>query len=73
MSHIFVTHPKPFSASRAVDFKPQVSRWKDIERLGQCFTDGCSVAGEGVMKQAATALNAKGINVNPSAIQFRLG
>jgi len=63
----------PFSATRSVAFRPQVTRCKDIERLGQCFTDGCSVAGAGVMREAAAALNAKGINKTPSAIQFRLG
>jgi RNA-dependent RNA polymerase len=71
--HFRFAHVQAFSASRGVDTKFVVTNWKDIERLGNCFTDGCSIAGQQVMKEAAAVLGVKGLSTNPSAIQFRLG
>jgi RNA-dependent RNA polymerase len=46
----------------------------DIERNNFCFTDGVGFAGRAVLAEAARALgHEKGINSQPSAIQFRLG
>jgi RNA-dependent RNA polymerase len=46
----------------------------DIERNGYTFTDGVGFAGRAVMAEAARALgHHKGLNSQPSAIQFRLG
>jgi hypothetical protein len=66
---------KPFSTSRIVELNINVGpELKDVERNDFTFTDGCSVAGIEVMRQAATALGAiRGLDACPSAIQFRLG
>jgi len=66
---------KPFSTSRIVDLKIVVGpELPDVERNGHLFTDGCAVAGSEVMREAARALGTtRGIDANPSAIQFRLG
>lgn len=46
----------------------------DIERNGYTFTDGVGFAGRAVLAEAARALSHhRGINSQPSAIQFRLG
>lgn len=72
--HPDFTHPQPFSSSRLVDVQIKKGKRPDIEPYGECFTDGCSIAGQAIMKAAALALDIKkGIELNPSAIQFRLG
>ncbi|MGG6496762.1 UNVERIFIED_CONTAM: RNA-dependent RNA polymerase, partial [Bacteroidetes bacterium 56_B9] len=54
---------QPFSTSRIVNLNIIVGdEIPDVERNGHCFTDGCAIAGEEVLKQAALALNAKGLN-----------
>ncbi|WWD19157.1 hypothetical protein CI109_103615 [Kwoniella shandongensis] len=65
----------PFSTSRIVEMKIVMgSKLPDVERNGFTFTDGVAVAGKEVLRQAALALGEKrGINLTPSAIQFRLG
>ncbi|WVQ80183.1 hypothetical protein IAT38_002288 [Cryptococcus sp. DSM 104549] len=65
----------PFSTSRIVEMKIELGpRLPDVERNGRTFTDGVAVAGKEVLKQAALALGEKkGLNLTPSAIQFRLG
>lgn len=71
--------PQPFSTSRIVNLEVTLGpSLPDVEVKGPkgtyCFTDGCGVAGDEVMKEAARALGIKkGIDLFPSAIQFRLG
>jgi RNA-dependent RNA polymerase len=66
---------QPFSTSRIVDIDATLGPTEpDIERNGYCFTDGVGFAGRAVLAEAARALgHHRGINSQPSAIQFRLG